>query len=212
LSTAAAARANLVFNGSFEQPTVGGGFVTLPSGSTGLTGWTILDGTVGLAPDSIDHIGSYWQAAEGNQSIDLDGGASDGNDAAAISQDISTTPGQSYLLQFAMAGNPDNGDVTKTVKVSFGAASDTYTFNTTGMTHENMGWVEYSLLLPGNLVTGNTTTLMFDSRTTGYWGPALDNVRVSAVPLPAAAWGGMALFGLVGGNKLRRLRRATNML
>ena len=29
----------------------------------------------------------------------------------------------------------------------------------------------------------------------------------SAVPLPAAAWGGMALFGILGGVKVRRSRR-----
>jgi hypothetical protein len=36
-----------------------------------------------------------------------------------------------------------------------------------------------------------------------------DQVVVVAAPLPAAAWGGMALFGLVSGMKLRRMRRSS---
>lgn len=36
--------------------------------------------------------------------------------------------------------------------------------------------------------------------------------KVAAVPLPAAAWGGIALFGLLGGNKLRRMRQLSNPL
>ena len=34
------------------------------------------------------------------------------------------------------------------------------------------------------------------------------NAQISAVPLPAAAWGGMALFGVLGGAKLRRSRQS----
>lgn len=201
------ARADTVTNGSFEQPTVGGGFVTLPAGSSSLTGWTISNGTVGVAPDSIDHIGNYWQAADGNQSVDLDGSPGDSNEAAAISQTLSLTPGQSYLLTFAMAGNPDDGNTLKTVDVTFGSVSNVFTFINPSATHSNMGWTYQSLYLPGNLVTGSAL-LKFDSGTPGWYGPALDDVRVTAVPTPSAALGGFAVFGLIGAAKLRRSRRS----
>ena len=37
----------------------------------------------------------------------------------------------------------------------------------------------------------------------------IDTTTVAAVPLPAAAWAGMALFGMIGGVKLRQSRRAS---
>jgi hypothetical protein len=39
-----------------------------------------------------------------------------------------------------------------------------------------------------------------------------DQVVVVPAPLPAAAWGGIALFGLLGGNKLRRMRLSSTPL
>ena len=64
------ARANLLTNGSFEdgsaipQPD---GFLELPVGSTVITGWTV-------TRDEIDYIGTnFWEHADGNRSLDLDG-------------------------------------------------------------------------------------------------------------------------------------------
>src|SRR5207247_2037419 len=56
-----------VVNGSFETPIVGGIYDTYngPNNTTSLPGWTI--------QGSIDHIGSYWQAADGSESLDMAG-------------------------------------------------------------------------------------------------------------------------------------------
>lgn len=193
LSAIAPAHANLVTNGSFETPIVGGApFVTLNSGSGALPGWSILG--------SIDHIGSYWQASDGNQSIDLNGLGQLGT----ISQTLATTPGQLYELTFDMAGNPDF-DSVKTLLVQVDAVAQPFNFDSTGKSLGAMGWVSHSLLFTA---TDVVTTLMFQSLTIDFlapapvsnmfsFGPALDNVAVNAVPVPAAVWLlGSALLGL----------------
>ncbi len=193
LSAIAPAHANLVLNGSFETPIVGGSpFVTLNSGSLALPNWSILG--------SIDHIGNYWQASDGNQSIDLNGFGLVGT----ISQTLATTPGQLYELTFDMAGNPDFGSV-KTLLVQVDAVAQPFNFDSTGKSHGAMGWVSHSLLFTA---TDALTTLMFQSLTIDVlapapvsnmfsYGPALDNVAVNAVPVPAAVWLlGSALLGL----------------
>ena len=87
----------LVTNGGFEARSVvnASSFDTYPAGSPNLTGWTIDNG-------SIDHIKGYWGAKEGSQSIDLDGGV-----PGAISQTLTTVPGQSYVISFAYSTNYD---------------------------------------------------------------------------------------------------------
>src|SRR5690242_13851687 len=103
------ARANLVINGSFEDGPDPGVFTTLNSGSTAITGWTVTNG-------SIDYIGTYWQPADGARSIDLDG-----NSPGTIAQQtLATLSGQTYLVSFALAGNPDGLPTIKTVDVTIG--------------------------------------------------------------------------------------------
>src|SRR5438046_1935873 len=61
----------LFANGSFEDGAYarfvpGYDFGRLPAGSTDLTGWMITGG-------GVDWVGTYWQAAHGSKSVDLDG-------------------------------------------------------------------------------------------------------------------------------------------
>jgi choice-of-anchor C domain-containing protein len=179
-ATAWASPSNLVTNGSFELPGFSGSYKTLrasnPSEADYLTGWHITAG-------SVDLIGSYWQASQGKNSLDLSG-----NQPGTIAQQsIATTPGASYLLLFDMAGNPDGRPTLKTMDVLWtpdgGSESIVMQpqFTVTGQTtHQNMGWTTYSVLLKA---TANQTTLGFRSTTTNSpYGPALDNVRLYAVP------------------------------
>src|SRR5207244_8975944 len=80
-------------------------FETLPAGSTALTDGTIDSG-------SIDWIGSYWPAADGSRSIDLNG-----NETGAISQTLTTTIGNTYVVTFDLSGNPDGPPTAKTLTV-----------------------------------------------------------------------------------------------
>jgi len=193
-ASAGVSASSLIQNGSFETATFDpGGFATLSAGDTRLTGWTI--GGV-----SIDYIGTYWQASDGDRSLDMSGLG-----AGSVSQMVALTANQSYLLSFDMAGNPDNAPVVKSLEVKISNGTDfaqTFTFDTTGQTKSAMGWVTYGI----NFVAASPTdyTFTFTSLDSEPYGPALDNVSLTAVPLPPAA----ILFGsaIVGVSLLGRRR------
>src|SRR5262245_21329281 len=72
---------NIVTNGSFESPNIGGGFIKLTAiDTTSLTGWVVDD-----AGSSIDHVNNFWVAADGVQSLYMNG-----TSAGTIYQDIPT--------------------------------------------------------------------------------------------------------------------------
>lgn len=187
-----------ITNGSFEEPVAPvGGFATYNPGSGSLTGWTI-------SGASIDHIGAgFWQASDGVQSVDMNGSRG----AASLSQMVTgLAVGTAYTLLFDMAGNPSGPPAVKSVDVMMGGASDSFTFDITGHSKQDMGWVTYSL----NFVAGATSELlMFKSTTTECcWGPALDNVRIEISPVPVPAGGLLLVSGLAGLALSRRRRKS----
>jgi hypothetical protein len=89
--------ANRIGNGSFEvSVTHPSNWITFSAGSMDISGWVV-------SQDNIDLKGGYWVAAEGQQSLDLDGTFAFG----AIAQSFSTLSGQLYRVSLSMAGNPD---------------------------------------------------------------------------------------------------------
>jgi choice-of-anchor C domain-containing protein len=164
-------------NGGFENSPINpGSFTTLGEISTALTGWSIVG-------QGIDYIGTYWVAAEGSRSVDL---SSTG--AGGIQQLFDTIPGVTYNVTFSLAGNPVGGPAIKSVGVEIGATVTNFTFDTTGRSLTDMGWETRSLQFTA---TGTSTVLGFVSNTLTAFGPAIDNVSVSAIPEPAT-W---AMFG-----------------
>jgi choice-of-anchor C domain-containing protein len=181
--------ANITVNGSFETGPNPGVYLTLYGGATDITGWTVIG-------HSIDYIGTYWQSSDGSRNLDLDG-----NGLGGIQQDLTTVPGMMYAVEFDMAGNPDGSPTVKTLQVSAGSASQTFTFDTTGASHGNMGWATKSWTF---VADAGITTLAFMSLDKGYYGPALDNVSVNLIPAPGAILLCGIGVGLVGW--LRRSR------
>ncbi|MBI5825202.1 MAG: PxKF domain-containing protein [Chloroflexi bacterium] len=84
---------NLAINGSFEQPDISPGF----SVESSITGWSLSYGS-GI---EVQRLWSNYSAADGEQYVELDSYSSSG-----IFQDISTIPGNIYLLRFAYSARP----------------------------------------------------------------------------------------------------------
>ena len=191
----ATASAAAFINGGFEDASFNpGSFATLANGSTAINGWVVTG-------DSIDYIGSYWQHAEGNRSIDLNG-----NFPGGIQQTFDTIAGKEYVVKFSLAGNPDGSPAQKIVStIANGNASQDYVFDATGNTKASMGWEEFTY----KFVAGApTTTLSFTSAIGGAYGAALDAVSVSAVPEPST-WAMMILGIGMAGAAMRRRQNQT---
>ena len=192
LSTASAA--NLIGNGSFESPAIVGPFAGISAGGT-IGAWR-----VGL--EDVDLIRTYWNAADGAQSVDLNGPRL----GSSIFQDIPTTVGAQYSLTFSYAGNPDEaGD--KTFNVLWGGAvAGGFNFPQNTGTLANMNWRNGVLTLTAN---SSLTRVEFLSTTAiNGTGPALDNISLTAVPEPSVTL--LALTSAAGllALRLRRQRDA----
>jgi choice-of-anchor C domain-containing protein len=171
--TGQAGEINLVANGGFESPDGVSTYTLFTKGSS-IGGWTIEQGTVEIVA------ATYWQSAEGSQSLDLNGII---DQIGTISQDITTTPGQHYRIRFALAGNPEGGPDIKSLKLSWaGKELEELRFDITGHSTTNMGWEyhEYVVHAPGA-----TNRLRFQSTSPGFCGPALDDISVT--PLDPSA-------------------------
>jgi choice-of-anchor C domain-containing protein len=189
LALPVAAQAASFQNGSFETGPAAGSFTTLGAGDTSITGWTV-------GGNSIDYIGSYWNAQDGSRSVDLSG-----NGPGSVSQTFDTILNRRYTVTFWLAGNTDGAPTVKSTIVSAGGPGTTFTFDTTGDAIPGLDWKKYSYSFTA---TGGSTTLSFAAGDGGSYGAALDNVSVLGVPEPAQ-WALMiGGFGLIGAASRRR--------
>jgi len=96
---AGVARGNLITNGSFETPVVPvGGFTNYLSGSTLITGWTVVGPEASIVNGSYVSLGELFPAKDGVQWLDLTGDLSKA--VEGVQQTVTTTPGTSYTLSF----------------------------------------------------------------------------------------------------------------
>ena len=155
-------------NGGFESavlPAVP--FATYSVGNPSLAPWTIPSG-------SVDHIRTYWSPSEGLQSLDMTGYS-----AGEIMQTFDTIPGAEYMISFDLSGNPAGYPFMKELRVrATGNPAEDYSYDVTGNTLLNMNWEKehYTFVAPDV-----TTSLLFTSLITGFYGPALDNVMIESV-------------------------------
>ncbi|MER7787006.1 choice-of-anchor C family protein [Streptomyces sp. NPDC097640] len=152
-------------DGSFEYPTApANAFTTLSSGQS-IGPWKVTRGAVDL-------IGAgFWQAAEGNQSVDLNAA-----EPGTVAQTFRTTAGQRYTVTYSLAANPAGGPAVKTGSVLIdGQNFQDFSFNSTGKSFANMGYVTRGVTFVAN---GTTTTLGFTSTVAGAYGPVIDDVQV----------------------------------
>ncbi|MGW4033791.1 choice-of-anchor C family protein [Streptomyces sp. NPDC004838] len=167
LAAPSAAAVSRFDDGSFEYPTAPVNAFTTFSGGQSIGPWKVTAGTVDL-------IGAgFWQAAEGDQSVDLNGGGS-----GAVAQTFSTVAGRTYTVTYALAANPEGGAAVKTGKVLVdGQSFQDFSFDSTGKTRAAMGYVQRQVTFVAN---APTTTLGFASTLPGAYGPVIDDVRVTA--------------------------------
>jgi choice-of-anchor C domain-containing protein len=163
--------ATLVSSGGFDPPGAGvvGSFESIDAtGEAALgPGWHITSGNVDLVGPS------SAQAAEGLQFIDLDGNGAAG--PGTIAQTLQTLPGHQYRLSFRLAGNPNGDPVIKTVRASLGTTTQDFSFDTTGHSNIDLGWVEDRV---DALSCASTMPLILSSTTPGIRGPNIDAVSV----------------------------------
>ncbi|MGW3229741.1 choice-of-anchor C family protein [Kitasatospora sp. NPDC001095] len=151
--------------GGFEYPKAPAkAFVTVAANQA-IGPWRVTAGNVDL-------IGAgFWQAVEGDQSIDLDGSTN-----GAIAQTFATVPGTTYTVTYALAGNPAGGTPVRTgVARIDGQDFQAFSFDTTGRTASAMGYVGRQFTF---VAQNPTTTLGFTSTVAGAYGPVIDNVQV----------------------------------
>lgn len=175
------AEANLILNGDFDTPDIGGSFQTLNSSPPGF-GWTVIsDGTPNPSATTgilgVDLINTFWTGTGGtsnpdglDQSVDIDG-------ASSISQSFSTVPGESYNVELSYSHH-------------FGMASSTGFLTIEGIaplisetlvhsipnSFTDMQWVDF---LQTFVADGPTTTLEIQGvAAQGGFGFAVDNVSI----------------------------------
>lgn len=171
---------NLVSNGSFERPIIGATWspnanknpwITISGPAQGLPSWNVDAGNVDV--QSGEGGGQFTGVPDGVQVLDLNG--------ATISQGVATKPGYKYRVSFALSQNYFcMSGVTSSVKVSFGAASQTFSFTPhSGESWQNMRWDAASFEATSS---GASTTLSFASSVFGGCGGSmLDAVKIEEI-------------------------------
>jgi len=184
IGAATPSQTSLIMNGSFELADInpGNSYIQLNGGDTRISGWTVI-------PDNIHYVGTYWNASDGNRSLDLDGAT---GFAGGIQQTFPTTPGTQYLVSFDLAGNPEAGPTIKNMRVSADGQSAVFTFDITGKSNQNMGWITKTWSFTAD---NSLATLQFVSLTGSGWGPVLDNVRVQASEIQACVPSSSGIIG-----------------
>ena len=187
------ASANLITNGSFETPVVpAGGFTNFNTGSTGITGWTVVGPQVSIVSGSSTENGSSFPAESGTQWLDLTGDTGD-SDAEGVSQTVATLAGTSYSLSYYV-GNVINSaggfGTTSTVDVDVNGVPFQASTNSGGGT--TLTWEQFQTSF---VATSASTAIAFLNGDPSYDNSnGLDNVVFTAGPRVAPEPGMLPLF------------------
>ena len=200
LGETSTAATSLLVNGGFEAPILQDRFsVPFFAGSSNLTGWTILQG-------SVEQVRSdFFLPFEGSQSLDLDG-----TSPGSIEQHIATVIGRPYRVAFAYGNNARGGSMP--AFASFTIRAGAVVLVSESLAHGNstlndMHYVQYSRVFMA-ASTGSVIRFTSTDTATSNGGIALDDVAVVAVPEPSSAIivaTVAAMFRSLRGCRIRRL-------
>jgi hypothetical protein len=167
---------DLIVNGSFELPDIPTGTVSV---FPAIPGWTFAPrpGTTSSGIEVQDHVAGEPAAGAGGQFVELD---SDG--PYRIYQDVSTSPGSAYRLEFLYSARPGTLAIENQFQVSAGSATATIGPLASG-TQTN--WLTYTLDF---VASGSTSRIEFldlsPESPEGGAGAYLDAVSVVLVNRP----------------------------
>jgi choice-of-anchor C domain-containing protein len=167
----ASASANIIRNGSFEDPISGTtqtgailyGSVTSFRGGTTFDGWVVGRDSVDIVP------ASFWTPPDGSQSLELNGLG-----PGYIYQDLNTTPGEMYTLTFAMAanGNLQTAFVGR-LRVSFGGVQSE------DFEKQSEATIAFATRSTSFVATESVTRLMFESLNENInFGAIIDDIQL----------------------------------
>lgn len=171
---APAAQAAIIFTDNFDTEVLATNSV--PSN------WLVSDGSVDVIGDP-----SFFNFLPGNgRYVDLDG--STGN-SGVLKKAFNLTAGTLYTVSFDLAGSQRGSN--ENVTVNFGTSTNNWSFTS------GQGFATYSLTF--NPTLSGAYLLSFENAGGDNVGALLDNVSVSSVPVPGAAWlFASAVLGLLG--------------
>ena len=197
-------QANLITNGTFENPLLSGNQeVALTAGTTSLPSWTVT-GAVGLYSSA--YAAQYTGGVNATQLVDLTGNTSSGG---TISQSIATVAGASYRLTLDNYnyGQMNASTIPGGKAFSIQALSGSNTAGSYFTPYRTLTTVTYDFV-----ATGSSTTLAIKDQSGGFDSNAawIDNVTINLVP-EFSHWSLFAGFGLLvfGSPTWRRAWRLT---
>lgn len=191
VASSPSANANLITNSSFEVPAPpNGGYTTFAGGSNSLNGWSVLGNGILSISTAYSEPGITFPAEDGVASVDLTAYGNTGL-ANGVSQSIPTVIGQSYEVSFYVGRGHSvfNGSYLTPSSVDLsinGGSRVSYTNN--NVSTGTVNWTQFTAIFAAS---STSTNIAFFNGTTSNYFAGLDNVQVSAVPVPAAVW----LFG-----------------
>jgi hypothetical protein len=174
--------ADIIANGSFEAPVVTpGGFQDFSSGSSGITGWTVVGVGVSIVSGTFSQGCCTFPAQDGVQWLDLTGDGA--NSAEGVEQTVATSIGTEYTLTFWVGNIYDPSGIfgtTSSVKVFLGGISGTLldTVTNSSTTSGTQIWQQFTEHFTA---TGSSTTIDFiNNDPSGDNSNGLDNVALVA--------------------------------
>ena len=198
--------ANLITNGDFETPVVPvGGFFNYNTGSTLITGWTVVGRQVSIVSGSYFSNGATFPAQNGVQWLDLTGDLSNSL-GEGVEQSVPTIAGHTYQLVYYVGNVSAPGyGVASTVNISINA---TPTFSDTNSTASPtlLVWQQFTHTFTA---TGSSTLLDFlngdppNDNSNAIDNLMLTDLGVGTVPEPTSLLL-LASGGVVGLGALRR--------
>jgi hypothetical protein len=186
---------NLIVNGGFESPQVpmAQDCTSLQAGNGSLTGWTIIDSAQQASTGGITVI-NHWINVPKNQEPSIATLPSEGDQflqlqnhitksSGMISQSFNTVVGQQYALQFDYTAL----DFTsRPIILKYSVGIDEQTIELVSQAYQQIPWATHTLEFEA---IASVTTLSFDGQFIGgFWGPSIDNVRVSVPEPQTCAW------------------------